>query len=131
MQIFKLLPAFVTAGAASAASLEPRSSRSDCLRDTTENAALGAPRKADVAICYHGDNASTSDDAQMNKDDDHFGYFYKTSCNHRRVGLDCFWMKGPNVWRGYKDGGFDNVYVKYFNNKCSYDGSTVAVTCSG
>lgn len=44
--------------------------------------------------------------------------------------LDCFWMKGPNTWRGYKDGGSDNVYVKYFNNKCSYDSSTVTVNCS-
>ncbi|TKY85954.1 hypothetical protein EX895_004779 [Sporisorium graminicola] len=131
MQLLNLLPVpLLLSSMAYAASVETslRQGRMECIASTTGLVAHQSPSDADAVICYHGTNTATD----LNRDltDKYSGVFgnmgyYKC----QNVGIECFWMKAPNFWKGDGDGGYDNIYT-ILTNRCTYNRQEVSVTCT-
>ncbi|SJX66240.1 uncharacterized protein SRS1_10916 [Sporisorium reilianum f. sp. reilianum] len=142
MHLLKTLPVFLLYSAAYASPRLHKRSRKDCVRDVTEKVHRDAKHhKPDVVVCYHGRNSATDTASTLtNKDSDHFGSMGYHTCD--AIGLDCFWMKGANQWRGYEDAGDDNIHAlrsvwmvgrgdkAHKVTPCTYDRNAVSIVCA-
>ncbi|CDU25579.1 uncharacterized protein SPSC_05472 [Sporisorium scitamineum] len=131
MQILKTLPVLLLLSAAYASPTlhKRRKSRKECIRAMTYLVRDATKEfKPNAVVCYHGRNSATDERSTLtDKHEGHFGNKGYYKCGN--VGIDCFWMKGKNQWKGYEDAGDDNIHVLFTRKKCKYIKDAVSVIC--